>query len=180
MCLPQKSNGPLLLLLLLLPEAATTRYEGSSHRNVFGHLTNSSINRKSPFASHDKDVIGDGCKWTLRRLRGWCVMTPLLLLLQLYYFCFYYYYYYYYHYYYYYCSSILTRYILLFFSSRFKTIILVDDVLPTSRKIMLQKSEGRNTPPTTRRKHCRSPIRILYVQKSKKATKKKYQRKKRH
>ena len=47
------------------------RYERSPHDDPFGHLTNSSINKRSPFASHEKDVIGGGCKWTLRRLRRW-------------------------------------------------------------------------------------------------------------
>ncbi|CAB1119827.1 unnamed protein product [Ectocarpus sp. CCAP 1310/34] len=47
------------------------RYVGSPHHDLFGHLTNCSINKRSPFASQEKDVIGGGCKWTLRRLRRW-------------------------------------------------------------------------------------------------------------
>lgn len=45
------------------------RYRGTSHDDVFGHLTNSSINKKSPFAAAEKDVIGEGCKWSLKRLQ---------------------------------------------------------------------------------------------------------------
>ncbi|CAM9402734.1 unnamed protein product, partial [Laminaria digitata] len=39
--------------------------------DLFGHLTNSSINKRSPFASQEKDVIGGGCKWTLKKLQRW-------------------------------------------------------------------------------------------------------------
>ncbi|CAN0382130.1 unnamed protein product, partial [Ectocarpus sp. 12 AP-2014] len=50
---------------------ATSKYVGSPHHDLFGHLTNCSINKRSPFASQEKDVIGGGCKWTLRRLQRW-------------------------------------------------------------------------------------------------------------
>ncbi|CAM9355606.1 unnamed protein product [Ectocarpus sp. 13 AM-2016] len=50
---------------------ATSKYVGSPHHDLFGHLTNCSINKRSPFASREKDVIGGGCKWTLRRLQSW-------------------------------------------------------------------------------------------------------------
>eukprot|EP00752_Nemacystus_decipiens_P002161 g2058.t1 len=54
---------------------ATSKYERSPHDDPFGHLTNSSINKRSPFASLEKDVIGGGCKWTLTRLRRWVEET---------------------------------------------------------------------------------------------------------
>lgn len=60
-----------LSLSLSLCFTSWSRYEGSSHDDVFGHLTNCSINKKSPFAAAEKDVIGGGCKWSLRRLKRW-------------------------------------------------------------------------------------------------------------
>ncbi|CAM9136833.1 unnamed protein product, partial [Sphacelaria rigidula] len=39
--------------------------------DVFGHLTNTSINKRSPFVLDKKDVIGGGCKWPLRKLQRW-------------------------------------------------------------------------------------------------------------
>lgn len=56
---------------LLIHGQTIHRYKGSSHADVFGHLTNSSINKRSPFVSDEKDVIGGGCKWSLRKLQSW-------------------------------------------------------------------------------------------------------------
>lgn len=50
---------------------ARPRYDLSPHDDLFGHLTNCSINKRSPFASQEKDVIGGGCKWTLQKLQRW-------------------------------------------------------------------------------------------------------------
>ncbi|CAM9574256.1 unnamed protein product [Choristocarpus tenellus] len=50
---------------------ATAKYKESHHGDLFGHLTNSSINKGSPGAAFNKDVIGGGCKWTLERLKLW-------------------------------------------------------------------------------------------------------------
>ncbi|CAN0269332.1 unnamed protein product, partial [Hapterophycus canaliculatus] len=56
---------------LLAAVSLWARYDLSPHDDVFGHLTNCSINKRSPFASQEKEVIGEGCKWTLTRLQRW-------------------------------------------------------------------------------------------------------------
>jgi tubulin polyglutamylase TTLL2 len=43
----------------------------SDLKNVFSHLTNSSINKNSATLAKDKDVIGAGCKWDLVQFREW-------------------------------------------------------------------------------------------------------------
>jgi tubulin polyglutamylase TTLL2 len=43
----------------------------SDLKNVFSHLTNSSINKFSATLAEDKDVIGAGCKWDLKQFREW-------------------------------------------------------------------------------------------------------------
>eukprot|EP01062_Namystynia_karyoxenos_P029022 TRINITY_DN2187_c1_g1_i1.p1 TRINITY_DN2187_c1_g1~~TRINITY_DN2187_c1_g1_i1.p1 ORF type:complete len:622 (+),score=171.69 TRINITY_DN2187_c1_g1_i1:65-1930(+) len=48
----------------------TLKYDsgGRCLDSQFSHLTNSSINQVSPFFSVDKSAIGEGCKWSLRRV----------------------------------------------------------------------------------------------------------------
>ncbi|EPZ33400.1 Tubulin-tyrosine ligase domain-containing protein [Rozella allomycis CSF55] len=60
--------------------------------NVFSHLTNTSINKFSPNLNKNKDGIGNGCKWTLKKLRRhleacgidfkpiWCKIINIILL----------------------------------------------------------------------------------------------------
>lgn len=50
---------------------ATEPYNLSDLKNVFSHLTNSSINFTGPEYLTDKAVIGRGCKWTIRQFRQW-------------------------------------------------------------------------------------------------------------
>lgn len=47
----------------------TEKFDLSSLKNVFSHLTNTSINKHSPAYTTDKERIGPGCKWTLTQLR---------------------------------------------------------------------------------------------------------------
>eukprot|EP00873_Tetraselmis_striata_P020360 jgi/Tetstr1/440624/TSEL_028934.t1 len=47
---------------------ATQKYSEADHENLFAHLTNNSINKRSPTYGDDKDTIGPGCKWTLGQL----------------------------------------------------------------------------------------------------------------
>lgn len=52
--------------------------------NLFAHLTNASINKHSPDLSAEKDVIGSGCKWTIRTkwfdyLERVCGVNPFLI-----------------------------------------------------------------------------------------------------
>ena len=49
-------------------DVALLRYEMGDISNLFAHLTNSSINKFSDTYSSDKDVIGPGCKWSLKQL----------------------------------------------------------------------------------------------------------------
>eukprot|EP01029_Cantina_marsupialis_P001782 TRINITY_DN115_c2_g1_i1.p1 TRINITY_DN115_c2_g1~~TRINITY_DN115_c2_g1_i1.p1 ORF type:complete len:682 (+),score=157.54 TRINITY_DN115_c2_g1_i1:72-2117(+) len=54
---------------------ATQPYDAdtSDLSNAFSHLTNASINKLGEDYKKNKDGIGTGSKWTLRRLKGWCV-----------------------------------------------------------------------------------------------------------
>jgi tubulin polyglutamylase TTLL2 len=36
---------------------------------MYSHLTNTSINKVSPFLEFQKEEVGPGCKWTLQQLR---------------------------------------------------------------------------------------------------------------
>lgn len=47
----------------------TEKFDLSALKNVFSHLTNTSINKHSPAYTTDKERIGPGCKWTLTQLR---------------------------------------------------------------------------------------------------------------
>jgi len=40
-------------------------------KNMFSHLTNSSINKYSPTLGENKDVVGAGCKWDFKQFRAW-------------------------------------------------------------------------------------------------------------
>eukprot|EP01083_Nonionella_stella_P179435 637149_1 len=46
----------------------TQPYDLGNLTNVYAHLTNSSINKKSDTFSANKKVIGEGCKWTIHKL----------------------------------------------------------------------------------------------------------------
>ena len=48
---------------------ATEKYRLSSLRNLFAHLTNSSINKLGPFYRAEKERVGRGCKWTMSKFR---------------------------------------------------------------------------------------------------------------
>ena len=48
---------------------STEKYDLNSLKNMYSHLTNTSINKNSPAYSVDKERIGPGCKWTLTQLR---------------------------------------------------------------------------------------------------------------
>ena len=48
---------------------STERFDLSRLNNPFSHLTNTSINKKGPQYSVEKESIGKGCKWTLTQLR---------------------------------------------------------------------------------------------------------------
>ncbi|KAA3673556.1 tubulin polyglutamylase TTLL2, partial [Paragonimus westermani] len=50
---------------------ATDRYDLDNLKNVYSHLTNSSINVNGPGYLVNKAGIGRGCKWTIRQLRQW-------------------------------------------------------------------------------------------------------------
>lgn len=47
----------------------TDKFDLNSLDNVYSHLTNTSINKLSPFYAADKERIGSGCKWSLSQLR---------------------------------------------------------------------------------------------------------------
>jgi hypothetical protein len=40
-------------------------------KNLFSHLTNSSINKNSPTLNAEKEVVGAGCKWTFAQYKRW-------------------------------------------------------------------------------------------------------------
>ncbi|KAI4800608.1 hypothetical protein KUCAC02_009602 [Chaenocephalus aceratus] len=50
---------------------ATEKYNLSSLHNLYAHLTNTSINKFSPFYSREseKERVGRGCKWTMSKFR---------------------------------------------------------------------------------------------------------------
>uniref|UniRef100_A0A3P8V296 Tubulin tyrosine ligase-like family, member 2 n=1 Tax=Cynoglossus semilaevis TaxID=244447 RepID=A0A3P8V296_CYNSE len=48
---------------------ATEKYDLSSLRNLYAHLTNTSINKLGPFYTAYKERVGPGCKWTMNRFR---------------------------------------------------------------------------------------------------------------
>ncbi|KAL2916165.1 putative tubulin polyglutamylase ttll2 [Polyrhizophydium stewartii] len=54
-----------------LARFATSRYDTSTLKNKFSHLTNTSINKFSPTLDANKDDVGPGCKWQFSRLRAY-------------------------------------------------------------------------------------------------------------
>uniref|UniRef100_A0A7N8XUU6 Tubulin tyrosine ligase-like family, member 2 n=1 Tax=Mastacembelus armatus TaxID=205130 RepID=A0A7N8XUU6_9TELE len=48
---------------------ATEKYSLSSLKNLYAHLTNTSINKFGPFYKTQKERVGQGCKWTLSKFR---------------------------------------------------------------------------------------------------------------
>uniref|UniRef100_A0A673B2Y0 Tubulin tyrosine ligase-like family, member 2 n=1 Tax=Sphaeramia orbicularis TaxID=375764 RepID=A0A673B2Y0_9TELE len=48
---------------------ATEKYRLSSLRNLYAHLTNTSINKFGPFYKTEKESVGQGCKWTMSKFR---------------------------------------------------------------------------------------------------------------
>ncbi|KAJ3327713.1 putative tubulin polyglutamylase ttll2 [Blyttiomyces sp. JEL0837] len=52
-----------------LTRFATSLYDTNSLKNKFSHLTNTSINKFSPTLLAPKVTVGQGCKWTLQKLR---------------------------------------------------------------------------------------------------------------
>lgn len=48
---------------------ATEKYNLSSLRNLYAHLTNTSINKFGPFYKTKKERVGRGCKWTMGKFR---------------------------------------------------------------------------------------------------------------
>ncbi|KAM9840299.1 putative tubulin polyglutamylase TTLL2 [Aulostomus maculatus] len=48
---------------------ATEKYDLSSLNNLYAHLTNTSINKLSPFYKTVKERVGKGCKWTMSEFR---------------------------------------------------------------------------------------------------------------
>lgn len=48
---------------------ATEKYNLSSLKNLYAHLTNTSINKFGPFYQTQKERVGQGCKWTMSKFR---------------------------------------------------------------------------------------------------------------
>jgi tubulin polyglutamylase TTLL2 len=46
-------------------------YDTNSLGNIFSHLTNTSINKLSPSLESEKEDVGAGCKWTLKKLKSY-------------------------------------------------------------------------------------------------------------
>lgn len=47
---------------------STKPYDINNINNIYSHLTNSSVNKKSNTFTKNKNVIGKGCKWTMNKL----------------------------------------------------------------------------------------------------------------
>ena len=48
---------------------STEKFDLGVLKNLYAHLTNTSINKHSPSYSHDKERVGPGCKWTITQFR---------------------------------------------------------------------------------------------------------------
>ena len=46
----------------------TDKFDLNQLKNVFSHLTNTSINKYGPSYATDKERVGPGCKWTLSQV----------------------------------------------------------------------------------------------------------------
>ncbi|KAM4522813.1 putative tubulin polyglutamylase TTLL2 [Odontesthes bonariensis] len=66
-----KSFNPLTVYIHQegLVRFATEKYSLSSLRNLYAHLTNTSINKFGPFYRTEKGSVGQGCKWTMSKFR---------------------------------------------------------------------------------------------------------------
>ncbi|XP_072218998.1 probable tubulin polyglutamylase TTLL2 [Leuresthes tenuis] len=66
-----KSFNPLTVYIHQegLVRFATEKYNLSSLRNLYAHLTNTSINKFGPFYRTEKGSVGQGCKWTMSKFR---------------------------------------------------------------------------------------------------------------
>ncbi|KAI8899153.1 tubulin-tyrosine ligase family-domain-containing protein [Globomyces pollinis-pini] len=66
-----RSYDPLIVYLYQdgLARFATEPFDLTSLRNVFSHLTNTSINKLSPTLNADKEDVGPGCKWNFEKLK---------------------------------------------------------------------------------------------------------------
>ncbi|KAM6964933.1 putative tubulin polyglutamylase TTLL2 [Aplochiton taeniatus] len=67
-----KSFHPLTIYIYKegLVRFATEKYNLCSLGNLYAHLTNTSINKFGPFYTKDKERVGQGCKWTMSKFRG--------------------------------------------------------------------------------------------------------------
>lgn len=66
-----KSFNPLTVYIHQegLVRFATEKYQLSHLGNLYSHLTNTSINKFSPFYKMEKGKVGQGCKWTMSKFR---------------------------------------------------------------------------------------------------------------
>ncbi|KAJ0026802.1 hypothetical protein NQD34_017802 [Periophthalmus magnuspinnatus] len=66
-----KSFNPLTVYIHQegLVRFATEKYQLSHLGNLYSHLTNTSINKFSPFYKTEKGKVGQGCKWTMSKFR---------------------------------------------------------------------------------------------------------------
>ncbi|KAK7907745.1 hypothetical protein WMY93_016357 [Mugilogobius chulae] len=66
-----KSFSPLIVYIHQegLVRFATEKYQLSHLDNLYSHLTNTSINKFSPFYKTEKGKVGQGCKWTMSKFR---------------------------------------------------------------------------------------------------------------
>uniref|UniRef100_A0A8C6UGP8 Tubulin tyrosine ligase-like family, member 2 n=1 Tax=Neogobius melanostomus TaxID=47308 RepID=A0A8C6UGP8_9GOBI len=81
-----KSFNPLTVYIHQegLVRFATEKYQLSHLGNLYSHLTNTSINKFSPFYKTEKGKVGQGCKWTMSKFRHFlhCQEVSELLLWQ--------------------------------------------------------------------------------------------------
>lgn len=66
-----KSFHPLTIYMYQegLVRFATVKYNLSYLDDLYAHLTNTSINKFSPFYTEDKEKVGQGCTWTMSKFR---------------------------------------------------------------------------------------------------------------
>ena len=58
-----------------LARFSTEKFDLQCIDNKFSHLTNSSINKQSPYLNMSKGVIGSGSKWTFSQLESHFMVT---------------------------------------------------------------------------------------------------------
>ena len=68
-----RSYNPLIIYFYEegLTRFATSRYDMSDVKNLYSHLTNTSINKFSPTLETNKEEIGSGCRWKIARLASY-------------------------------------------------------------------------------------------------------------